>query len=106
MNALPKLTEEERRRNLELATKARIERAKLRAQMKSGEVSPREALEDSRAQRMHVKKFLTSLPGIGQVRAEKIMAAFRIAPSRHVSGLGVRQRERIASLDNGWESVL
>ncbi len=35
---------------------------------------------------------LECVPGIGAVRAERIMTALQIAPSRRVQGLGERQR--------------
>lgn len=105
MNPVPTLTDEERRRNLELAMEARRTRAELRRQLKAGQVSLADALEDERAQRMYVCQLLASLPGIAQSRAETIMLNLGIAPNRRVHGLGKRQRaelialgERIASL--------
>lgn len=101
------LTTEQSLRNLEAARKARNDRADLKMMMKAGKVSFADALNDERAQRMFVRQFLASLPSIGKAKAEKIMAALRIAPNRRVRGLGERQRERLISLsESGWDPSL
>ena len=41
---------------------------------------------------VRVSWLLESVPGIGCVRAERLMSDLRIAPSRRVQGLGERQR--------------
>ena len=48
---------------------------------------------------LRVAWLLESLPGIGAVRAERMMSALQIAPTRRIQGLGHRQRvARIAAL--------
>jgi ribosomal protein S13 len=42
-----------------------------------------------------VSWLLECVPGIGEVRAARIMTSLRIAPSRRVQGLGERQREAL-----------
>jgi len=49
---------------------------------------------------LKVTWFLASLPGVGEVRSGRIMSELQIARSRHIRGLGVRQRAAlIAELD-------
>ena len=42
---------------------------------------------------MKVSTVLESLPGVGKVRARKIMEKLDISASRRVRGLGAKQRE-------------
>ncbi len=101
---LPTFTDEERRRNAKLAMAARRERAELKKSVATGELAFSDALADDRAQRIPVKALLGSVPGIGPVKSERIMLALRIAPSRRVKGLGVRQREALLAAEaNGWK---
>lgn len=104
---MPKLTKEERLRNLELAMAARRARVELKALMKSGGISLADALNDSRARRMRVKEFLTSLPGVGDKKAEAIMLALGIASNRRIAGLGSAQRAALAAAESdGWGNLL
>lgn len=84
MTTLPTLTDEQRHRNLELAMEARRARAELKRQLKAGQVTLADALDDERAQRMYVRQLLASLPGI--------------ASERRVHGLGKRQRSALIAL--------
>ena len=106
-NQPPTRTDEERNRALELAMKARRERTRLKQFMKAGKVPVAEALDNEYARRIPVRQFLMSVPGIGAVKAEQIMLALDIAPTRRVGGLGTRQREALLSLEeNGWDPAL
>ena len=95
--ALPQLTDEQRKEALEKAAKARHERAELRENIKSGNVSLEEVLnsDDPIASRMKVSALIESLPGYGKAKANKIMEDLGISPSRRVKGLGARQREQL-----------
>jgi ribosomal protein S13 len=42
-----------------------------------------------------VSNVLESLPGVGKVRAQKIMEELDISASRRVRGLGAKQREML-----------
>lgn len=95
MSTLPTLTDEQRRHNLELAMKVRKERAELKRQLKAGQVSLVEALDDECAQRMYVRQLLAALPNIGPKRANVAMARVFIPANRHVQSLGSRERERL-----------
>ena len=93
----PRITPEKLAENLVLAAEARRARSQLRARLASGEVTFAELLsDDSRAARhMPVSVALRSLPGIGKVRAERIMDACNISPNRRIRGLGRQQKERL-----------
>jgi guanylate kinase len=47
---------------------------------------------------LRVRELLTSMPGIGPTRAEKVMRELGIAETKRIIGLGVRQRGRF----RGW----
>jgi ribosomal protein S13 len=44
---------------------------------------------------MKVSAVLESLPGVGRVRARKIMERLDISESRRMRGLGAKQRENL-----------
>ena len=90
----PPLTEEQRRQALEKAAIARRKRADLKEQLKSGRTSLGDLIERSRDEvvgKMKVSTVLESLPGVGRVRARKIMERLDISESRRMRGLGAKQ---------------
>jgi hypothetical protein len=94
----PPLTEEQRRQALEKAAIARRKRAELKEQLKSGRITLSELLERSADEivgKMKVSTVLESLPGVGRVRAQKIMERLQIKDSRRVRGLGEKQRKNL-----------
>jgi ribosomal protein S13 len=54
-----------------------------------------EAEKDEIVGRMKVLAVLESLPGIGKVKARRIMEEIGIADTRRVQGLGAIQRKRL-----------
>ena len=95
--ALPQLTDEQRKAALEKAAAARHARAELREKIKKGETTLKDVLEsdDPIASRMKVSALIESLPGYGKAKATKIMDELGISSTRHVKGLGARQREQL-----------
>jgi hypothetical protein len=94
----PPLSDEQRRQALEKAAIARRKRAELKEQLKSGRTSLRELLErtgDDIVGKMKVATVLESLPGVGRVRARKIMERLDISESRRMRGLGAKQKENL-----------
>ncbi len=92
--ALPKLTKNERAAALEKAKAARIKRAEVRDDLKSGKLSLDDVLkmkDDPIVGRMKVATLIETLPGFGKAKAAKIMAELQIAESRRLRGLGERQ---------------
>ena len=95
---LPTLTEEQRRDALAKAAEARKRRAELKTQLKAEKVSLRDVLSrqsDDIVGKMKVSAVLESLPGVGKVRARKIMERLDISATRRVRGLGNKQKESL-----------
>jgi hypothetical protein len=98
--ALPPLTPEQRAAALEKAAAARRARAELKLQLKSSGTSLTEVLAAGQADeaigKMKVEALLEAMPGVGKVRAQRIMERLEISPSRRVRGLGAKQREALS----------
>ncbi|HEX9410346.1 MAG TPA: integration host factor, actinobacterial type [Actinomycetota bacterium] len=95
---LPTLTDEQRKEALAKAADARRRRAELKGQLKSEKVSLRDVLArqgDETVGKMKVSSVLESLPGVGKVRARKIMERLDISSSRRVRGLGAKQKDAL-----------
>lgn len=94
--ALPPLTPEQRAAALVKAAAARRSRADLKVRLKSSGTSLREVLAagqtDEAIGKMKVEALLEALPGVGKIRAQRIMERLEISPSRRVRGLGSKQR--------------
>jgi hypothetical protein len=98
--ALPPLTPEQRAAALEKAAAARRARAELKVRLKTNGASLVDVLQsgetDEAIGKMKVEALLEALPGVGKVRAQRIMERLEISPSRRVRGLGAKQREALA----------
>jgi hypothetical protein len=97
--AAPKLTPEQRARALEKAAAARRDRAALKQALKEGSLSFKQLLarvdSDTAVAGLKVSAALTALPGLGKVKAAKLMERLGIAESRRLRGLGAKQREAL-----------
>ncbi len=94
----PPLTEEQRRQALAKAAIARRKRADLKDELKRGATSLKDLLgrtDDEIVGKMKVSTVLESLPGVGRVRAKKIMERLDISESRRMRGLGQKQKENL-----------
>ena len=94
----PPLTEEQRRDALDKAARARRQRAELKEQLKSGRLTLRDLLgrtDDDIVGKMKVASVLESLPGVGRVRARKLMESLDISETRRMRGLGAKQKENL-----------
>lgn len=92
--AIPTLSTEERQAALEKAKAARIKRAEVREDLKSGKLTLAAVLDmkdDPVVGRMKVSALIETLPGYGKAKAEKVMRELQIAESRRLRGLGKRQ---------------
>ena len=96
MAAPPVLTDEQRKAALEKAAVARRIRAELKERLKMGSVTLAEVLEvaagDEIIGKTKVLAVLESLPGVGKVKARRLMEDIGIAESRRLRGLGDQQR--------------
>lgn len=96
MAAPPVLTDAQRKAALEKAAEARRVRAELKERLKMGSVTLEEVLElastDEIVGKTKVLAVLESLPGVGKVKARRLMEEIGIAESRRLRGLGDQQR--------------
>ncbi|MGH9033589.1 MAG: integration host factor, actinobacterial type [Acidimicrobiia bacterium] len=95
----PTLTPEQRQAALEKAAAARRQRAEVKEKLKMGSLTLRELFEqgdrDETLAKLKVVSVLESLPGVGKVRARRLMQELDISESRRLRGLGRNQREAL-----------
>jgi signal recognition particle GTPase len=95
----PALTTEQRQAALEKAARVRRERAEVKEKLKMGSISLPDLLQqadkDETIGKMKVLSVLESLPGLGKVKARRLMETVGIKESRRLQGLGVNQRESL-----------
>lgn len=95
----PKLTTEQRRAALRKAGAARVARAELKERLKQGAVHIADVIalakDDEIVGKTKVLTVLESLPGVGKVKARKLMREIGISESRRLRGLGVQQRQSL-----------
>lgn len=108
--AVPPLTPEQRSAALAKAAAARRTRAEIKERLKRSGASLAEVLTRGEADdvvgKMRVSAVLEAMPGVGKVRAQKIMERLEISPSRRVRGLGVKQRSALVrEFDGGIVST-
>ncbi len=98
----PILTPEQRAAALEKAAKARKERAEIKDHLKAGRVTLKELLDkaehDEIIGKMKVLAVLESLPGIGKVKARRLMEQIGISEARRLQGLGANQKEQVLQI--------
>ena len=94
--AIPQLSPEARAEALEKAKAARIKRAEVREELKTGKLTVAQVLDmrdDPVVGRMKISTLIETLPGYA--KAERIMKELQIAESRRIRGIGERQREAL-----------
>jgi len=95
----PSLSPEQRQAALEKAAAARRQRAEVKDKLKMGSLSLRELLDsadtDDIIGKMKVLAVLESLPGLGKIKARRLMEEVGIADTRRVQGLGANQRQAL-----------
>lgn len=95
----PTLTPEQRQAALQKAGEARRVRAEVKEKLKMGSLSLPELFEqgdrDDILAKLKVVSVLESLPGVGKVRARKLMEELEISESRRLRGLGRNQRDAL-----------
>ncbi len=92
----PALTPEQRQAALQKAARVRRERAEVKEKLKMGRLTLPELLKDAEKDetvgKMKVVSVLESLPGLGKVKARRLMETVGISESRRLQGLGAKQR--------------
>ncbi len=98
----PQLSPEQRQAALDKAAAARRQRAELKDKLKMGSLTLKELFDQSERDevvgKMKVLAVLESLPGVGKVRARRIMEEVDISEARRVRGLGEQQRKALLRL--------
>jgi signal recognition particle GTPase len=92
----PALSPEQRQAALDKAAAARRERAELKDKLKMGSLTLKELLDQAGANdvigKMKMVAVLESLPGLGKVKARRLMDEVGISETRRIQGLGANQR--------------
>jgi hypothetical protein len=95
----PTLSPEQRQAALEKAAKARRVRAELKESLKGGSLTLKQLLDqgdtDEVVGKMKVLAVLESLPGLGKVKARRLMDDVGISETRRIQGLGDQQRRKL-----------
>lgn len=95
----PPLSPEQRQAALEKAAIARRRRAEVKERLKAGGLTLTQLFEqgdrDEILAKLKVVSVLESLPGVGKVKARRVMEELDIAPSRRLRGLGDNQRRKL-----------
>ncbi len=95
----PSLSPDERQAALDKAAAVRRLRAELKEKLKMGSLSLKELLDqgesDEVVAKMKVVSVLESLPGLGKVKARRLMEEIGISETRRLQGLGDQQRRKL-----------
>jgi hypothetical protein len=95
----PALSPEQRRAALEKAADARRQRAVVKERLKAGEICLKELFDQGDANdvlaKLKVVSVLESMPGVGKVKARRLMQEMDISESRRLRGLGDNQRRKL-----------
>lgn len=95
----PSLSPEQRQAALEKAAASRRQRAELKEKLKMGSINLKELLDqadrDETIGKMKVSAVLESLPGLGKVKAKRLMERLQISEARRIQGLGANQRQKL-----------
>ena len=95
----PALSPDQRQAALEKAAAARRLRAELKEKLKMGSLSLRELLDqagrDDIVGKMKVLSVIEALPGVGKVKARRLMEDVGISETRRLQGLGDNQLKKL-----------
>lgn len=101
----PALSADQRQAALDKAAAARKARAELKEQLKMGSLSLADLIgragRDEVVAKMKVLSVLESLPGLGKVKARRLMDEIGISETRRLHGLGDQQRRKLLEALDG-----
>lgn len=99
MSGPPQTTPEQRAHALEQAAAARRVRAEVKELLKTGSLTLAELMARAETEEfiggLKVATVLQSLPGMGKIKAKRLLESIDIAPNRRLRGLGERQRRAL-----------
>lgn len=99
MSPLPELSDEQRAEALKKAAEARRIRAEVKDRLKMGFLTFDELLAEAdsidNVGKLKTLAALESMPGLGKVKARRLMSEIGIADNRRLRGLGEAQRRRL-----------
>ena len=92
----PKLTDEQRRAALAKAAEARRVRAETKELLKTGSLRLSEVFDQAATDRIlagiKVDRLIAAMPGVGRIKAKRLMESLGIAENRRIRGLGHNQK--------------
>jgi len=95
----PALTPEQRHAALQKAAAARRQRAEVKEKLKAGGLTLEQLFVQGDGNetiaKLKVVSVLESLPGVGKVKARRLMQELDISESRRLRGLGDNQRRKL-----------
>jgi S13-like H2TH domain len=95
----PQLTDEQRAAALAKAAEARRVRAEAKELLKTGSLRLSELIARSETDRilagLKVERVIASMPGVGKIKAKRLMESLGIADNRRIRGLGDKQKEAL-----------
>jgi len=95
----PKTTPEQRTAALAKAAEARRVRAEIKELLRTGSLTLPEVIEradtDDIVAGTKIAALLPAMPGLGKVKAKRLMEELSIAETRRIRGLGPRQRQAL-----------
>jgi hypothetical protein len=95
----PELTPEQRAAALARAGEARKVRAEVKELLKTGSMSISELFDradnDELVAGIKAERMIAAMPGMGKIKASRLMDSLGIAENRRLRGLGVKQREAL-----------
>lgn len=97
--ALPEMTDEQRTAALARAGEARRIRAEIKHLLKTGSLTFVDVLERAEENDLvagtKIKAIIVSMPGMGKVSTNRLLAEIGIAENRTIRGLGPKQRSAL-----------
>jgi hypothetical protein len=100
MTRAPERSHEQRTDALKTANRVRVFRARKKRELKARVADPRSIVLEPPAEMLSMKlfDFLIALPGVGRVRANRMLRAADCSPSRTLGGATGRQRGALAAV--------
>ncbi len=93
------MTDEQRAAALAKAAEARRARAEVKELLKTGSLRLSELVEqastDDILAGLKVERVIASMPGVGKIKAKRLMESLGIAENRRIRGLGDKQKEAL-----------